>query len=62
MKKIIAIAGIALAIPLAFTLLLKALHLMQGLISKILSALLWCLSVVVVVLLLQKKLTGRRCR
>ncbi len=62
MKKIIAIAGIALAIPLAFTLLLKALHLMQGLISKILSALLWCLSVVVVVLLLQQRLAGRKSR
>jgi|GEM_PF-1380386 hypothetical protein len=62
MKKMIALAGIALAIPLAFTLLLKALHLMQGIISKMLSALLWCLSAIVVMLLLQKKLTGRRCR
>ncbi len=58
MKKIALIVTIGLAVPLAFTLMLKTLHLMQGLISKALSLLLWCLSVVAAVLMVRQVLTG----
>ncbi len=58
MKKIAWIAAIGLGVPLAFTLMLKALHLMQGLISKVLSLLLWCLSVMAAVLMVRQVLTG----
>lgn len=62
MKKFVIIAGAVLAIPFAFTLLLKAMHLLQGLISKLLSALLWCLSLAAVLLLIRQVLTRKEPR
>ena len=61
-KKIALITGIFLAIPLTFTLLLKTLHLLQGVVSGVLSLLLWCLSVVAALLLVHRVLTGGNSR
>lgn len=62
MKKTILIAGAALAVPLAVTLLLKILRLLQGIAAKLLSLMLWCLSGLVVLGMIRQTRAEDRAR